>query len=148
VPVTQILVAATGVDLCAFKRDEAGNSIAEVPGSVINTGTMAYHPNVQGALPVARECWPHLCAGVTDAIWRIVGRQPLNLGRRPAHLPGVKVTGSALAIQPYLARTGVASTGVASTDVAIAPLFRRRHASEDPRGTRNGQGRGDDQPRS
>jgi sugar transferase (PEP-CTERM/EpsH1 system associated) len=112
-PAPPILVAPNGVDLSAFTQDVTAVPITEASNSVIFTGTMAYHPNVQGVLHFARECWPLVRARVPEATWQIVGRQPPPEVQRLAHLPGVTVTGTVPAVQPYLARASV----------AIAPLL-------------------------
>jgi polysaccharide biosynthesis protein PslH len=112
-PESTIQVAPNGVDSSAFSSDGTAFLCEETPGSVIFTGTMAYHPNVQGALRFARECWPLVRTRAPEATWQIVGRMPPPEVQRLAQLPGVTVTGTVPAIQPYLA----------SASVAIAPLI-------------------------
>jgi sugar transferase (PEP-CTERM/EpsH1 system associated) len=104
-PGTPIAVAPNGVDVTAFAP---AAPVEEVPGRVVFTGTLGYHPNVQAVLHFARACWPRIRAEVPQAEWQIVGSYPPPEVQRLAELPGVTVTGTVPEVQPYLRAASVA----------------------------------------
>ena len=109
-PEKNVQVVANGVDIEAFAPDD---SVAETPGRVIFTASFDYYPNVQGALYFAEQCWPLVRNAFSGATWHLVGRNPPPEIVRLGTLPGVTVTGSVPAVQPYLA----------TAQVAIVPLL-------------------------
>jgi glycosyltransferase involved in cell wall biosynthesis len=104
-PDTTIRVVPNGVDLCAYR---SSGPEAEVAGRVVFTAALDYYPNIQAALFFARHCWPRIRQAEPAATWQIVGRNPPAEVRRLARLPGISVTGSVAATQPYLAAGAVA----------------------------------------
>jgi|SRR5579883_279767 sugar transferase (PEP-CTERM/EpsH1 system associated) len=107
-PESFIEVVPNGVDIEYFN----GNTLQEVEGHIVFTGSLEYYPNVDAVLSFARNCWPRLRAKLPGVIWQIVGKNPLPEVRRLADLPGVRVFGSVEDTRPY----------IASSQVAIAPL--------------------------
>jgi polysaccharide biosynthesis protein PslH len=104
-PATMLRVVPNGVDTAAFSPPEDGT---EMPGRVVFTGMMSYYPNTHAVLRFAQYCWPFIRSQVPYATWQIVGSNPPPEVQRLAELPGVEVTGSVPAIQPYLAQAAVA----------------------------------------
>jgi len=105
-----IEVVPNGVDIETFDRN---CSEREVPSRIIFTGSMDYHPNIDGALFFAQKCWPRIRARIPDATWQIVGKNPPPEIRKLGELPGVTVTGSVPDVRPYFNQAMV----------AIAPLM-------------------------
>ncbi|HET7267508.1 MAG TPA: TIGR03087 family PEP-CTERM/XrtA system glycosyltransferase [Oleiagrimonas sp.] len=74
---------------------------------VVFVGAMDYRANVHAAQWFAREVWPRVSAGRTDARFYIVGSHPtrevLGLGDQP----GITVTGRVDDVRPYLAHAHV-----------------------------------------
>jgi sugar transferase (PEP-CTERM/EpsH1 system associated) len=109
-PEKNVQVVPNGVDIEAFAPDV---SVAESAGRVIFTASFDYYPNVQGALHFAEQTWPLVRTAIPQATWHLVGRNPPPEIVRLGALPGVTVTGSVPAVQPYLA----------AAQVAIVPLL-------------------------
>ena len=109
-PEKAIRVVPNGVDIQAFTPDD---TTAELPGRIVFTGSFDYYPNMQGALWFAEHCWLRIRREVPDATWYLVGRNPSPEIVRLGDLPGVTVTGSVPAVQPYLA----------AAQITIAPLL-------------------------
>jgi len=120
-PGRPVCVVPNGVDTAAFDAAhappetvaEARAEEGEAPERVVFTGTLGYYPNVQAVLTFAVHCWPRIRAAVPQATWQIVGSYPPPEVLRLGELPGVTVTGTVPAVQPYLA----------SAAVAVAPLL-------------------------
>lgn len=122
IPGSRIEVVPNGVDLRFFSRAAVPSQPPATPPiphhvstgpRIVLTGAMNYFPNVNAAVVFAERCWPHIREQVPDAIWQIVGSNPLPPVERLAQLPGVVVTGSVQDVRPYLA----------GATVAIAPLL-------------------------
>lgn len=109
-PHAPMRVIPNGVDIHAYAPDARR---AEIPGRIVFTGSMDYHPNEQAALFFAEQCWPLIRAQAPEATWYVVGRNPSPAVQRLADLPGVTVTGTVAETQPYLA----------GACVAIAPIL-------------------------
>lgn len=109
-PKATVAVAPNGVDVDAFSPQGAS---AEIPGRVVFTGAMDYHPNEQATLMFAEQCWPTIRSARLDATWYIVGANPPASVRRLGELPGVTVTGAVPETRSYLA----------AAQVALAPLL-------------------------
>jgi len=73
---------------------------------------MDYHPNIDGVLLFAKECWPLIQSECRGATWQIVGRSPPPSVCRLGRLPNVSVTGAVPDVRPYLA----------AASVVVAPL--------------------------
>jgi glycosyltransferase involved in cell wall biosynthesis len=127
-PEKNVQVVPNGVDIEAFTPDE---SVTEAPGRVIFTASFDYHPNVQGALYFAEQCWPLVRSAFPAATWHLVGRNPPPEIVRLGTLPGVTVTGSVPAVQPHLAAAQVAIVPLltgAGTRLKILEAFSLRRA--------------------
>lgn len=112
-PSANVVVIPNGVDVEAFKNVEppANNH------AVIFTGVFDYGPNVEGAMWLAQEVWPHVRASIPDAHLRLVGANPVRSIRAlPRHDPSIEVTGSVRDTRPYLWDSAMAA----------APLFTAR----------------------
>ena len=109
-PKTTVAVAPNGVDTGVFSPQGAS---AEIPGRIVYTGAMNYHPNEQAALMFAEQCWPAIRSARPDATWYIVGANPPASIWRLAELPGVTVTGAVPETRSYLA----------AAQVTLAPLL-------------------------
>ena len=109
-PKTTVAVAPNGVDTSAFSPQGAS---AEIPGRIVYTGAMDYHPNEQAALMFAEQCWSAIRSARPDATWYSVGANPPASIWRLAELPGVTVTGAVPETRSYLA----------AAQVTLAPLL-------------------------
>lgn len=105
-----------GVDASAFKPAEQPYE----PDLVSFIGRMDYFPNQQAVLRFCAEVLPALQARRPGTRFEIVGADPSPEIRDLGKLPGVHVTGSVPAVQPYVTRAAL----------TIAPL-------EIARGTQN-----------
>jgi polysaccharide biosynthesis protein PslH len=104
-PEKTVQVVPNGVDVGAFTSDSATEG---VPGRIVFTASFDYYPNVQGALHFAENIWPRVREEAPGATWHLVGRNPPQEIVRLGTLPGVTVTGSVPAVQPYLDEAQVA----------------------------------------
>ncbi|HZC07710.1 MAG TPA: glycosyltransferase [Ktedonobacterales bacterium] len=109
-PGRRVVVVTNGVDIARFAP---GSPQDELPGRVVFTGSMDYHPNEQAALFFAEQCWPVIHRARPDATWYVVGANPPASVWRLGELPGVTVTGSVPETRSYLAQA----------QVTIAPLL-------------------------
>ena len=112
-PEKSIQVVPNGVDIQEFGAEASTETEVPVPGRIIFTAAFNYYPNVQAALYFAEQCWPLIRRAWPTATWQLVGRNPPAEIMRLGTEPGVTVTGSVPAVQPYLA----------AAQVAIAPLL-------------------------
>jgi polysaccharide biosynthesis protein PslH len=110
-PESSIRVVPNGVDIQSFSVDNRAET--EVQGRIVFTAAFDYYPNVQGALHFAQHCWPLIRQALPAATWHLVGRNPPGEIVRLGAQPGITVTGSVPAVQPYLA----------AAQVAIVPLL-------------------------
>jgi glycosyltransferase involved in cell wall biosynthesis len=82
----RIEVVPNGVDLAAFRA----TPLPSAP-RVLFPGSLAYAPNVDGAVWFCREVWPAVRAGHPGAELVLAGREPVAEVRELARLPGVSV---------------------------------------------------------
>jgi sugar transferase (PEP-CTERM/EpsH1 system associated) len=108
-PQSTIEVVPNGVDIEYFN----GDTLHEIPGRIIFTGSLEYYPNVDAVLFFAKHCWPLIQARYPDATWQIVGKNPLPVVQQLAKLSGISVFGPVDDTRPY----------IAAAQVAIAPLL-------------------------
>ena len=109
-PSARVVVVPNGVDV---ERFAPGSPQDELPGRVVFTGSMDYHPNEQAALFFAEQCWPIIQRARPEATWYVVGANPPASVWRLGELPGVTVTGFVPETRSYLAQA----------QVTIAPLL-------------------------
>lgn len=93
-----ISVVPTGVDLASYTYDPSF-----VPPSplVVFTGSMDWEPNIDGVEYFCQTVWPRVRAGMPQARFRIVGRNPRARVRALAS-DSVEVTGSVPSIVEHL----------------------------------------------
>jgi polysaccharide biosynthesis protein PslH len=93
----------TGVDTRYFtpRRD------AEVPGRLVFSGSMDWHPNEDAVCYFADEILPRIRAEVPGASFTIVGRNPSARVRELAARPGIAVTGTLDDVRPSVAEGSV-----------------------------------------
>jgi glycosyltransferase involved in cell wall biosynthesis len=95
-----ISVVPNGVDCEAYTDLPTGRG--EGPPTILYVGSMAWQPNVQAAIYLAREALPQIRTAVPAARLVIVGRDPTVEVRALAHLPGVEIAGGVPDVRPYL----------------------------------------------
>ena len=104
----RVRVLANGVDADYF--DPAGrwpNPYPEGRRAVVFTGAMDYHANVDAVCWFAEAALPSIRAAMPDAIFAVVGSNPVPQVRALARADGVIVTGRVADIRPYLAHAAV-----------------------------------------
>jgi glycosyltransferase involved in cell wall biosynthesis len=98
-PEESITVVENGVDPAAYVND----STAEKRSGVIFTGSLDWHPNIDGLQWFADEIYPALIAALPPCQTTIVGRKPARaLITAMQNKNGVKVYPDVPEIQPYL----------------------------------------------
>lgn len=102
VPEAAISVVPNGVDTAAY---------APLPGrpheggpALVFTGRMDFRPNVDAVQWFCDQIWPRIRAGVPEARFRIVGRDPVPAVQALAERPGVEVTGAVADDRPHIGR--------------------------------------------
>jgi sugar transferase (PEP-CTERM/EpsH1 system associated) len=98
-----ITVVPNGVDTDYFKP----MSVSSGKLSVIFTGGMAWHPNVDAVLYFYREILPIVKKSVPELEFYVVGMNPVKVVRDLAADKSVVVTGFVPDIRPYLAQSAV-----------------------------------------
>ncbi len=88
----------TGVDIDYFKP--AGRS--EVPGRVVFSGSMDWHPNEDAVIYFTEAILPRIRAQVPHVSLTVVGRNPSARLREFAERTGIHVTGTVEDVRPYL----------------------------------------------
>ena len=110
-PQADVRVVPNGVDVARFHAVQPPSS---APVAVF-TGVMDYPPNIEAAVWLAREVWPHVLAARPEARLQIVGASPAP-GVRALAGAAVEVTGMVPDTRPYLW----------GASVAVAPLHTAR----------------------
>jgi glycosyltransferase involved in cell wall biosynthesis len=78
------------------------------PGeSVVFSGNMEYHPNIDAVRYFGAQIWPQLRARHPALVWRLVGRNPGAVSAFTA-APGIEVVGPVADAIPELARSRIA----------------------------------------
>ncbi len=75
----RVTVVPTGVDLAEYRPDPAASQANPLPASaplITFVGAMDWEPNVNGVEYFCAEVWPAIKAGIPQARFRIVGRNP------------------------------------------------------------------------
>jgi sugar transferase (PEP-CTERM/EpsH1 system associated) len=75
---------------------------AERPPVIAFLGRMDYFPNVKGAIWFANEVFPLIQKRRSDAVFRIIGSNPIGSITALTSNPGVKVTGSVPDVREFL----------------------------------------------
>lgn len=102
-PSIDIAVVPNGVDTDYFKP----MSVFSEKLSVIFTGGMAWHPNVDAVLYFYHEIFPIVKSSVPELEFYVVGMNPVKAVRDLATDKSVMVTGFVPDIRPYLAQSAV-----------------------------------------
>jgi sugar transferase (PEP-CTERM/EpsH1 system associated) len=97
-PAATIAVVPTGVDTSYFIPVPG----REVPGRLVFSGSMDWHPNEDAMLAFVDGILPRIRDRVPYASLTIVGRNPSARVRELAHRPGVSVTGTVDDVRPHL----------------------------------------------
>ena len=100
----RITVVPTGVDLEQYRGATSGESATQP--LVVFLGSMDWEANIDGVDYFCREVWPAVRARVTDARFRIVGRNPHPRVRRLAS-DSVEVTGTVPSVIEHLREAAV-----------------------------------------
>jgi glycosyltransferase involved in cell wall biosynthesis len=93
----------TGVDTSYFTPRRS----AEVPGRLVFSGSMDWHPNEDAVCYFADEILPRIRADVPGVSFTIVGRNPSARVRQLAARPGIVVTGTLDDVRPSIAEGSV-----------------------------------------
>lgn len=92
----RIKVLPNGVDPLYWSRDADFPlaPIADSGDTIVFDGSMDFRPNIDAVLWFAAEVWPRIRAERPDAIFYIVGRNPVQEVRALERTPGITVTGA------------------------------------------------------
>jgi sugar transferase (PEP-CTERM/EpsH1 system associated) len=101
----RVHVIETG-HLTGFDPAEAPRELPDEP-VVGFVGAMDYGPNIDAACWFAEEIWPRIRDRRREARWCIVGRSPAKAVRQLESEPGIEVTGTVPAVEPYFDRMRV-----------------------------------------
>lgn len=98
-----------GVDTGYFSPDHVfDNPYPSGTVSLVFTGAMDYHANVDAVVWFAREVFPKIHATHPSCRFYIVGARPSRAVTALTALPGVVVTGTVDDVRPYLAHAAIA----------------------------------------
>jgi sugar transferase (PEP-CTERM/EpsH1 system associated) len=105
---TRIRVVPNGVDTDYFNPARTYLS-PFVPACrpIVFTGAMDYHPNIDGVCWFAREVLPAIQERCAEAVFYIVGSNPVAEVRALGEQHGVIVTGRVPDVRPYLAHSAI-----------------------------------------
>jgi sugar transferase (PEP-CTERM/EpsH1 system associated) len=70
-------------------------------------GALDYRANIDGLTWFCREVWPQVRSRFSEALFLIVGREPVWRVRRLARHPGVELVGEVPDVRPYLQNASV-----------------------------------------
>jgi len=100
-----LAVIPNGVDSAYFApspvAEQASLDEANPAPTLVFTGAMDYHANVDGVCWFSREIWPALKQAFPQLRFAIVGSQPTPAVRELAAIPGITVTGFVDDVRPY-----------------------------------------------
>jgi glycosyltransferase involved in cell wall biosynthesis len=100
----KLSVTQTGADTEFFRPMEE----AEIPNSMVFTGSMDWLPNEDGIFYFASEIFPLILSKAPDATLCVVGRNPSQrLQNLAGRVPNIQLTGWVADVRPYLARRAV-----------------------------------------
>lgn len=98
-PQARVAVVPNGVDT----RYYAPLALPPNPRpTLVFTGRMDFRPNVDAVQWFCADVWPRIRAALPEAVFRIVGRDPLPAVRALAQEPGVEVLGTVPDDRPYI----------------------------------------------
>ena len=104
IPPSKITVVPTGVDVNYFQSEPE----AEVPNSMVFTGSMDWLPNEDAVFYFTKRVLPLIRRDIPDVNLSVVGRRPSDrLLALAAQNPNVQVTGQVEDIRPHVRRAAV-----------------------------------------
>jgi sugar transferase (PEP-CTERM/EpsH1 system associated) len=101
-PTVRTAVLGNGVDFEFFDPTKADLGTPTSRRTLLFTGSMDYHPNIDAALWFASGVLPELRRADPGIEFHIVGRNPSSAVNRLSSVPGVKVIGAVPDVRPYL----------------------------------------------
>ena len=109
----RVSIAGRGVDV-RIETIPLGVEVPEVPAdplgaeppAVLFVGNFRHDPNLDAALRLAHDIWPHVRGRRPDAVLWLVGESPPEVLTSTAE-PDVEVHGSVESVEPYLANAAV-----------------------------------------
>ena len=108
--VREAVTIRNGVDLDYFTPRAPARprgSANPAPGrSIAFWGRLDFEPNVDAVCWFAQTVWPILRRRRPDAVWHIVGKNPLPRVRQLAQMPGIMVHGGVDDLRPYARAAG------------------------------------------
>ena len=102
-PGADIRAVPTGVDTSYFHP----NGAAEVPATLVFTGSMDWYPNEDAIMYFVDAILPEIRREVPGVSLAVVGRDPTDRLRAAGAAAGVRVTGTVADVRPYIAEAAV-----------------------------------------
>jgi glycosyltransferase involved in cell wall biosynthesis len=102
-PRADIRAIPTGVDTAYFHP----NGAAEVPATLVFTGSMDWYPNEDAILYFLDAILPEIRREVPGVSLAVVGRDPTDRLRAAGTAAGIRVTGTVADVRPYVAEAAV-----------------------------------------
>lgn len=100
-PVDNAIAVKNGVDYEYFDRKNWTNGKHPKPACVF-VGALDYKPNVDACVWFVREVWPKVVNLQPEALFHIVGRDPVDEVHALGDVPGVEVIGPVPDVRPWL----------------------------------------------
>jgi glycosyltransferase involved in cell wall biosynthesis len=101
--VANVHVIPNGVDVPETIEDKRS-----LRPTVMFTGVMSFHPNIVAVMHFADEIWPAVRERIPEAVFQIVGRNPVPEILALASRPGIEVHADVESVHSYLARAWLA----------------------------------------
>ncbi|HHI79799.1 MAG TPA: TIGR03087 family PEP-CTERM/XrtA system glycosyltransferase [Planctomycetes bacterium] len=105
IPGAPVEVLPNGVDLETFRP---GTLEEREEATLIFTGVMNYHPNVDGVLAFVEEAWPQIQKKQENSRFIVLGSKPSAPIQRLGSRPGIEVTGFVEDTRPWFRRASIA----------------------------------------
>ena len=105
IPGAPVAILRNGVDLQHFSVTK---EVHREPATLIFTGVMDYHPNVDGVLHFARKLWPSIREASPEARFLVVGANPSAEIRALNGKDGIEVSGRVDSTVPWFERASIA----------------------------------------
>jgi sugar transferase (PEP-CTERM/EpsH1 system associated) len=105
--ISGVEVVGNGVDIPLSKIEALPEEIRVLQPYALFVGTMDYLPNIDAVVYFAQEILPLIREHRPELKFVVVGRDPARRVRKLTENPGVVVTGTVPAVEPYLAGSTV-----------------------------------------
>ncbi len=105
--VSGVEVVGNGVDIPPARIEALPEEIRAMQPYALFVGTMDYLPNIDAAEYFVKDILPRIRERHPELKFVVVGRDPVRRVRKLAGKPGVVVTGTVPAVEPYLAGSTV-----------------------------------------